>query len=217
MKKQTLTQQFSALVKEIEEYKENIKKALLKDIPEGTDTVYQVKKGNGEKPCLSERKISNIRVLYPILNHGTYMSRPTINKRASQRDIDRLREYFDYLKNCYVQGKTYLMFIFNPVSKTNNPTTAYFPSDFHKNDGNYIYFFDKSKALEEFEHCLDVYEKFYKKKEGYIPCTYCGKQIMEKDVLWVDILERGSDGILKLIRFPFCSQECIRHKSMSIS
>lgn len=214
MSKNSITQQFISLNGEIMAFMNDVKHRMLSHIPDGSNIVYRVKRIIGEEPVLSEHTISYVKVLYPILNNGKYMGKPTINKRATQKDLNELKEYFEYLKYCYNNGKMSLLFLFKQTGE-NEISKAYYPSEFVNLNNNHIYFFDKEKATYEYKHCLEEYEEKYKPINGHIPCTYCRRQVSEMDVRWAEPLKRGHDGVLKEIRLPFCSEECLRYWSMS--
>ena len=216
MSKNTITQQFISLNSEIISFMDEVKSRLLSHIPNGSNIVYRVKKITGEEPELSEHIISYVKVLYPILNNGKYMGKPTINKRATQKDLNELKEHFEYIKACYNNGKMSLLFLFEQTGK-NQISRAYYPYEFVNINNNYIYFFDKEKATSEYKHCLEEYKEKYKQRSGYIPCTYCRRQVSEMDVLWAEPLKRNNSGVLKEIRLPFCSEECLRYWSISNS
>lgn len=217
-KTKTITEQFRETENELNRFLEQARKALMPDLSNGDATIYRLRKVVGEEPTLTEYKLSYVHILYPNpTKDGIFMRKPWINKRATQKDLDGIKTYTGYLKDMYAAGKMSLMLILSPMDGSDILMRVRYPSEFCNNSMNNMYFLNKSEAAEEYNRYLTEYREIYMDREGYIPCSYCRKQIPEDEVIMEEILVKDGWGNLKKVRMPFCSEECAINESISNS
>lgn len=218
MKKKTITEQFREAENELNRFLEQAKKALMPNISNGDGTIYRLRKVVGEEPTLTEYKLSCVHALYPNpTKDGIFMRKPWINKRATQKDLDAIKIYVEYLKDMYATDKMSLMLILSPMDGSDILMRVRYPSEFCNNSLNNMYFLNKSEAMEEYNRYSAEYREIYMDRDGYIPCSYCRKQIPEDKVIMREILVKDGWGKLKKVRMPFCSEECAMKESISNS
>lgn len=217
-KTKTITEQFREAENELNRFSEQARKALMPDLSNGDGTIYRLRKVVGEEPALTEYKLSYVHTLYPNpTKDGIFMRKPWINKRATQKDLDAIKTYIEYLKDMYWTGKMSLMLILSPMDGSDLLVRVRYPSEFNDRSRNFMYFTDKSEAEEEYNRCMAEYNELYRPREGYVPCAHCRKQVPEDKVVSDEILVKDGWGNLKKVRMQFCSEECAMKEAISNS
>jgi hypothetical protein len=200
---ETLTEQFNRILSEIDRYEKEQRSSVIK-----VDKIYCL---NTFNRTIDEMKVEDIRMGYePYLSH-----KPQIAKRATKEAVEELIQYFESAKSAkkifwYIAaGKGYSTRV--DLSEINGKKYAYTEEEL------------KLSLQEEIER----YEKYYKPREDYTPCTHCRKQTPNDKLIYSIIIGRDSKMVwnswknryedkayLTKTRLPFCSGECAGNEQM---
>lgn len=203
--KKNKTQIFRNIESEIKNYEDSIINSLLTEDEKKATKLYTYKFDRKEEKYVPEEwVITKIEVIFGHIKDRPI--RPKINKRASEKDIILLRNYFSWIKNnnkdiffyierCYSSGK-----ILSGVGLSSI-----------KEVGDYAF---TVEALEPImEKKTKRWIELYKPREGYTACAYCGKQVPIEKVVKHKIIGRGWDErrhkqVVTEQIMEFCSGEC---------
>lgn len=218
MAKKTITEQFREVENDAERFIDQVKKILMSDLSKSNGIIYRIREVHGEEPVLREYRLSYVHILYPNpTKDGVFIRKPWINKRATQKDLDSIKSYLDYLMEMHFSGKMSLMLILSPMDGSDLLVRVRYPSEFNDRSRNFMYFTDKSEAEEEYNRCMAEYNELYRPREGYVPCAHCRKLVPEDKVVSDEILVKDGWGNLRKVRMQFCSEECAMKEAISNS
>lgn len=151
--------------------------------------------------------IENIKISF-----GFFRCQPTINKRATDKDILAIKEYFGEIKKC----KMFLVYYVK--RKDSYSVTSRIIRDIDIDNKKYS--FTENGLDDEIERKNKEYEEVYKPREGYTACAYCRKQVPNDKLIKKAIIGRGWDRIRhkQIVTrevLSFCSGECAFNEQCS--
>ena len=134
---------------------------------------------------------------------ASYVTQPRINKRATKKNLEEIKEYFDLLKE---KGELYFYLV--KVEKNCKTLSGVC---LNKIDDD-LYSFDEKLLSPALEAAQKRYDELYAPREGCIPCDYCRKQVPIDKVVKHKLIYRGRNQYGKAVVLErignYCSGEC---------
>lgn len=134
---------------------------------------------------------------------ASYLTQPKINKRATKKNLEEIKEYFEILKE---KGEINFYLI-----KNENNCRTMSAVRLTKIDDD-LYSFDEKLITPALEAAQKRYDEFYAPREGCIPCDYCRKQVPIDKVVKHKLIYRGRNQYGKAVVLEqmrnYCSSEC---------
>lgn len=198
----SLTLLFRECEKRIEAFLEEKRREIAPDIPEGAEKLYRIGTSKQHIYDAEEWDIYDIGVLVKF--NGRPLLVPRINKRASHKDLDGILEFENKIK-----GKDISFRVLITISKNTEKVGKWYSSADYERDfiANHNCAFSLEALQPEIQHRIEEWEKYYKPKDGYTACAYCGKQTPNDKIVWATIYGRWC-GTLTEQKLPFCSKDC---------
>ena len=199
MKKISLTEQFRTLEREVDAFIEE-KTSEFKDF----EHIYELYFLNKEELYGSiEWNVTKVSLIMNDDYRGNLRWRPEINKRASQKDIDLMTQYLADLKE---YGE-----VFFSIEKYDKIGHTMAGLRLSKID-NDKYAFKREALAESIAKHNQNYIEHYAPKEGYVPCSYCRKQVPLDKVVKSTLIYRTRDRFGKACVAEevrnYCSGKC---------
>lgn len=194
---------FRKIENEIKEYEESLINFFANH---ENKTIYELS-FDKDKYISVKWDIQKISVFY-----GHNKNQPKINKRATDKDIKLIKEYFEEIKN------TKCVIIYHVKNKDKYGVNSRGIS--HYDIDNKKYSFTENGLDDEIARKNKEYEEVYKPREGYTACAYCRKQVPNDRLIKKTIIGRGWDRIQQkqvVTRevLSFCSSECAFNEQCS--
>lgn len=213
MKKKTLTEEFRSIEAQIKEYKDRKRKEMIPEVPKKVFLIVGLE--------IVERPIVGAEIYRA--KHGSF-NPPTIEKRATKKALQEIRDWFEDYKN---SPKRVVLSLKWEESRSGYSSTVSTGIDIDKMEEN-GYSYTKEALKPALTEKIDTYNKYYKPRDGHTPCQRCGRQTPSNELIESTIIGRGSNQVFNSWkgryehkacvtkeRLKFCSPTCAAHEQMS--
>lgn len=198
----SLTLLFRECEKRIGDFLRKKRMDIAPDIPVDAAKLYRITGSKRLGYDVEEWDITNIEVS-PKLN-GRLLHIPCINKRASRKDLDDILEFENKIK-----GKDATFSVVILIERREDGSGTWYSSVDYERDIiiHHDCAFSPEALQPEIQRRTEEWEKYYKPRDGYTACAYCGKQTPNDKIVWATIYGRWF-GTLTEQKLPFCSKDC---------